>query len=123
MGVSARRVVMVVPDLFFAARIMTAAAHLGVEIEPATPATLVDTCRACAPDLVIVDLHATGDPVLAIRSLRAAADLGGLRIVGFHSHVDVALRVAALEAGADEVQARSAFTVRLAGLLSGAQGP
>ena len=116
---SARRVVIVVPDLFFATRIVTAAAHLGVEIEQATPAGLLAACTASAPDLVIVDLHAPGDPVAAIRALRADPATRDMRIVGFHSHVDVGLRAAALEAGADQVLPRSAFTVRLAGLLGG----
>ncbi len=114
---NARHVVMVVPDLFFATRIATAAAHLGIELESVAPAGLVETCRTRAPDLVIVDLHGGGDPLGAVLALRAS-EARGVRVVGFHSHVDAAIREAALEAGVDEVLPRSAFTVRLALLLS-----
>src|SRR5947207_2584046 len=100
-GRMSRRVVMVVPDLFFATRIATAAAHLGVVLDSASPAELADACRRVGPDLVIVDLHGGGDPLGAIRALRASDDLRGTRVVGFHSHVDAALREAALAAGAD----------------------
>lgn len=113
-----RLVRLVVPDLFFVARIQTAAAHLGVEIGMSTPASLADDCREPRPDLVIVDLYAEG--VLdAIRALKADAGLAGVRVIGFYSHVDDATRRAALDAGIDEALPRSAFTVKLATLLGG----
>lgn len=114
-----RRVVMAVPDLFFATRIATTATHLGVPLEQTTANRLVAACRARPPDLVIVDLHGPGDPVGAIRALRGDPATRGVRVVGFHSHVDDSLRAAALAAGADAVLARSAFTRRLAALLGG----
>jgi DNA-binding NarL/FixJ family response regulator len=109
----------VVPDLFFTARILSAASALGVAVDRADSAGLVAACRNRPPELVIVDLHGAGDPLGAIRALRADPATTSMRVVGFHSHVDTALRAAALEAGADEVLARSAFTVRLADLLRG----
>ena len=114
-----RRVVIVVPDLFFTARILTTASALGVAVLRSSAETLVADCRGAMPDLVIVDLHGAGDPLAAIRALRVDADTRGVRVIGFHSHVDTAVRDAALEAGVDEVLPRSAFTVRLALLLRG----
>jgi DNA-binding NarL/FixJ family response regulator len=114
-----RRVVIVVPDLFFVARILTAGKSLGVAIDRSSADTLVADCRRGPPDLVIVDLHGDGDPLAAIRALRADPLTRGVRVVGFHSHVDTAIRDAALAAGVDEVLPRSAFTVRLALLLRG----
>ena len=77
-----RNVLLLVPDLFFVARITTTAAHL-------------------------------------VRALKAEPDLAAVRVVGFYSHVDAALREAALAAGVDAALPRSAFTTRLPGLLAG----
>jgi DNA-binding NarL/FixJ family response regulator len=115
-----RRVIAVVPDLFFAAKIRTAAAHLGVELDEVAADQLVDASRERPPNLVIVDLHGPGEPLTAVRALKADVALAGIEVVGFYSHVDDAARRAALDAGVDQVLARSAFTVRLARLLEGA---
>jgi DNA-binding NarL/FixJ family response regulator len=104
---------MLVDDLFFAAKIETAARHLGVDVVRDAPDTAGD-----AADLVIVDLHGRRDPIERIRALRTEAP--GVPIVAFFSHVEVELRRRALEAGADQVLPRSAFTARLAAILGGA---
>ncbi len=113
-----RVALLAVSDLFFVARIRTAAAHLGVEAEVTTPDRLAAACGARRPDLAIVDLHAAG-ALDGIRALRSDPALGGVRVVGFYSHVDDSLRRDALAAGADETLPRSAFTARLAALLEG----
>jgi CheY-like chemotaxis protein len=107
----------VVPDLFFATRIATTARELGVALEQVDPANALARCRESRPELLILDLHAAGDPLALIRALEADESTRGVRIVGFYSHVDQALREAAIEAGIDEVLPRSAFTVKLAGIL------
>ena len=114
-----RRVLVLVPDLFFAARIAETARAAGVTIESASPAAAAERCRAVAPDLVILDLHAAGDPLDAVRALKSDPATLGIPVVGFHSHVDTELRERALAAGVDRVLPRSAFTVRLAALLTG----
>ena len=120
---TARRVVAVVPDLFFATRISATAAQVGVRLDlPPSGAALeaaLEAIRAAAPALVILDLHAPGDPLALARALRADPATRTLRVIGFYSHVDRALRAAALEAGLDEVLPRSAFTARLPALLRG----
>jgi len=113
-----RLVLLAVSDLFFVARIRTAAAHLGVETEAVEPARLAARCREGAPGLVLVDLHAAG-ALEGVRAMRLDPALAGVRVVGFYSHVDDATRRAASEAGVDEALPRSAFTVRLAELLEG----
>jgi DNA-binding NarL/FixJ family response regulator len=110
---------MIVPDLFFAAKIRTAARHAGVAVEPTEPARLLADCRAKRPDLVIVDLHAAGGALEAVRALKDDAELAGIPVTGFYSHVDEAARLAALAAGVDQAMPRSAFTVKLAALLAG----
>jgi len=116
---SPRRVVAVVPDLFFAARIAATAERVGVVLEMPAPATSLETIRRAPPELVILDLHAPGDPLGLARALRADPTTRAIRILGFYSHVDRELREAALGAGLDQVLPRSAFTVHLPALLAG----
>ncbi len=114
-----RRVVAVVPDLFFAARIAGAAERAGVGLELVPPAGAFEAIRRRPPDLVILDLHAPGDPLALARALRADPATRGLRVLGFYAHVERALRDAAREAGVDPVLPRSAFTARLPALIAG----
>ena len=116
---SHRRVVAVVPDLFFAARIAATAERLGVVLELPSPAEALEAIRRAPPDLVILDLHAQGDPLGLARALRADHATRTIHLLGFYAHVDRELREAALGAGLDQVLPRSAFTVRLAALLAG----
>ncbi len=119
---SPRRVVAVVPDLFFATRISGTAERLGVALELPAPAEALETIRRAPPDLVILDLHAPGDPLALARALRADVATRSIHLIGFYSHVDRELRKAALAAGLDQVLPRSAFTVRLPALLKGDAG-
>jgi DNA-binding NarL/FixJ family response regulator len=112
-----RSVLIVVPDLFFATRIREVAATIGVTVVETTPERAAETARSSAPALVIVDLQATPDAAGVVRALRQA--LPGAPIAAFHSHVDVAVRDAAIQAGADPVLPRSAFTRQLADMLAG----
>lgn len=115
---SARRVVVVVPDLFFATRIATTAAELGVAVETVVPERALAHCSGAVPDLAILDLQA-GDAIALARALKADPATSSIPLVGFYSHVDTALRQAAEAAGIDRVLPRSAFTVRLAAILEG----
>jgi len=114
-----RRVLLMVPDLFFVTKIQTAAAHLGVVTGATRAARLAADCAAHPPDLVIVDLHGESGALDAVRTLKRDTAAAPVRVVGFYSHVDDATRRAALDAGVDEVLPRSAFTLRLAALLRG----
>lgn len=115
---SPRRVALYVPDLFFATRIAATATREGVEIIPLTAGTAAATLRDRPVSLVILDLSADDAFELA-RSLRRAPETAALPITGFYPHVERDLRERALAAGVDSVLPRSAFTVRLAGLLRG----
>jgi CheY-like chemotaxis protein len=111
--------VVVVPDLFFATRIAAAAEALGVALTACAAAEALAACRREPPDLVILDLHGAGDPTGLARALTGDPATRGVPIVGFYSHVDQATRHAAEAAGVDVVLPRSAFTARLAALLTG----
>jgi len=109
-----------VPDLFFLSRIQAVSRQAGVAIEECPLARLIERCVAVPPALLILDLHATGDPLAVVRTLKSDARTASIPIVGFYSHVDHELRRLALAAGVDHVLPRSAFTAKLPGLLAGA---
>jgi CheY-like chemotaxis protein len=118
-----RRVVAVVPDLFFATRISATAREVDVALELLSPDAALAAIRRVPPSLVVLDLHAPGDPLALVRALRAEPETRSVRVLGFYAHVDQALRQAALEAGVDEALPRSAFTRRLPALLRGEETP
>ena len=118
------RILAVVPDLFFATRIEAVARAAGADVSIVPPGQALERCLAEVPALVLVDLHADGDPLAMVRALRAEPRLRHVRVVGFYSHVEDERRRAALAAGFDEALPRSAFVGRLPGLLApGASAP
>ena len=113
-----RHILSVVPDLFFATRIAAVAEAVGATLTAVEPGAALAAAQADPPDLLVLDLHAP-DPFALVRALRADATLQGIPVVGFYSHVDAAIRDAALAAGVNDVLPRSAFTRRLPELLHG----
>jgi CheY-like chemotaxis protein len=122
MSAQARRVLSVVPDLFFAARIAETARAAGVTLVAAGAGEAAALCAAGPPDLVILDLTAPG-ALEAARALKAAPATRHIPLLGFCPHVETALREAARAAGVEEVLPRSLFTKRLPDLLTGEPGP
>ena len=118
-----RRVIAIVPDLFFATRIAATAKALGVDLALAPLVRAADIIAAAPPALVLLDLHAPGEPLALVRALKADASTASIPVVGFYSHVETALRTSALAAGIDAALPRSAFVTRLAGLLAGEVDP
>ncbi len=110
-----RRVLAVVPDLFFATKIAATAKVAGVELELVPPQRAAERMARAPAVLVILDLQAH-DAIALVSALKLAAPK--VPVVGFFSHVEVALRTSALAAGADAVLPRSQFVVKLAALLS-----
>lgn len=110
-----RRVLAVVPDLFFATKIAATAKMAGVELELVPPQRAAERMAQAPAALVILDLQAR-DAIALVSALKLAAPK--VPVVGFFSHVEVALRTSALAAGVDAVLPRSQFVVKLAALLS-----
>ncbi|HEY2302721.1 MAG TPA: hypothetical protein VGH66_12565 [Acidimicrobiales bacterium] len=103
-----KRVVAFVPDLMDRSRISVSASSASVSLEfVGRPEALAEA--AAGADLVLVDLARPG-------VLDVLASIGATT-VGFASHVDRALFVAAGAAGCDEILARSVFFARLPRLL------
>jgi DNA-binding NtrC family response regulator len=111
------QVLALVDDLFFQAKILETAKHLGITVRTSTTgdAMLAEIAKD-APKLVIVDLNARGAPLQAIERVCAAAP--GLPLIAFLSHVQTDLAQQARTAGCMQVMARSQFTRELATILA-----
>jgi DNA-binding NarL/FixJ family response regulator len=109
-------VLIVCTDLIFSTKITGTAKALGRPYAVArTQARLQEHLAATPPSLVIVDMAATGvDPLEAIRTAKAAQ----IRVIAFLSHVEADTALAARDAGADAIMARSAFSAKLPELLA-----
>ncbi len=117
----ARRVIAAVEDLLFKSKVSETATQLGVEAKfPRSPEKLLIALRESPPDLLILDLNsARFEPLGLLREVGSDAAISGIPTVGFLSHVQKDLAVAAREAGCNKVMARSAFTRDLPKILSG----
>ncbi len=117
----ARRVLAAVEDLLFRSKISETADSLGVEARfPRTREGLLEALRESPPDLLVLDLNSGRfEPLELLRTLRSAEATRQTPTVGFLSHVQGDLAVAAREAGCDRVVARSAFTRDLPQILAG----
>jgi PleD family two-component response regulator len=113
-------IVAAVDDLMFSSRISTAAKQIGIELAFARSSEdVLSQARTRKPGLIIFDLNATRlDPIGTIRALKAYDAFRDIATLGFVSHVDGDVIAAARTAGIDEVLARSAFTERLAEILT-----
>jgi CheY-like chemotaxis protein len=123
------KVIALVDDLFFRARIAETARHTGVEFEAVgTGKELLERLRAASeaggardgrPALIILDLNARGGVLEALRDLQAAGNQ--IPVIAFLSHVQTELAEQARAAGCNEVMPRSKFTKNLAAILERAK--
>jgi CheY-like chemotaxis protein len=114
------RIVCVIDDLFFLAKVQETARKLNVKVDfVKTDKDLLDRATSNgheAPSLIIVDLNNTGaKPLTTIPKLKSK--LKGTSIIGFLSHIQGELKVKAQEAGFDAVMPRSALSQNLAQIL------
>ena len=116
-----RRIIAAVEDLLFRSKVSETAAQLGVEAAfPRSPKKLLEAASSSPPDLLVLDLNSHRfEPQTLLRDLKAEPALRDIPTVGFLSHVQKDLAVAAREAGCDRVMARSAFTRDLPRVLAG----
>ena len=114
------QVVALVDDLFFQAKLLETAKHLGVELRVCSaPEALIAEAAKNATRLAIVDLNARSKPLEAI--VRLQTTMPGVPVIAFLSHVQVELAEAARAAGCREVMPRSQFTRNLATILEQAK--
>jgi PleD family two-component response regulator len=108
----ARKVLGAVEDLLFKSKISETSSQLGIEAAfPRSPKKLLDALKESPPDLLVLDLNsARFEPLTILRDVKSDEATREISTVGFLSHVQKDLAVAAREAGCDRVVARSAFT-------------
>ena len=113
-------IIAIVEDLLFASKIKAVAGQLGVVVMFArSKDAALEEMRKNSPALVILDLNsARTDPLGTVLAMKRDQSLAPIPTIGFVSHVRADLIDAARQAGVDEVVARSAFTERLAAILS-----
>lgn len=114
------QVVALVDDLFFQAKMLETARHIGVELRTcANSQALLAEVAQQVPRLVVIDLNARSNPLEAIERLQATAR--DIPLVAFLSHVQTELAEQARAAGCREVMPRSQFTRQLAAILAQAK--
>ncbi len=117
-----RRVVAVVPDIFFSAKIGETAKHSGVTVEFARSESELLGQTSAPPALIVLDLNAAGmDTVSIVAKLKATPALAGTPLIGFVRHEMSELIDAARRAGCDQVLSRNAFSKNLPQILGGQQ--
>lgn len=104
----------------FTSKIKTTAGLVGVSVAFArSREAALDQMRASTPSLVIFDLNGGRmDPLGTVGAMKADPALAAIPTLGFVSHVQADLIDAARKAGIGDVLARSAFTARLADILT-----
>lgn len=119
-----RRVVAAVSDLFFVAKLQSAARQVGVDLALAGSAEELQEKARQGADLLVVDLdNRSFDALAAIAALRREPATAKIPLLGFLSHVETELARKAKEAGCDRVLPRSQFSARLPALLGGGSEP
>jgi len=114
------RVVALVDDIFFQAKMLETARQVGVEVETySTGDAFLAAARQGVPALLIVDLNARGGAIEALDQLRAMNN--ERPVVAFLSHVQVELAERARAAGCEQVLPRSKFTQNLPSILAQAR--
>jgi 8-oxo-dGTP pyrophosphatase MutT (NUDIX family) len=119
----ARRVLAAVEDLLFKSKISETADVLGVEARfPRSKGKLLEALHESPPDLLILDLNSMRfEPLKLLQTLESNDATKDVPTVGFLSHVQKDLALAARESGCDRVMARSAFTKDLPKILEGGE--
>ena len=117
----ARRILAAVEDLLFRSKISETASSLGIEVAfPRNPRRLLEALRESPPDLLVLDLNsARFEPLTLLQTIKSDESAEDVYTVGFLSHVQKDLAIAAREAGCDRVIARSAFSKDLPRILAG----
>ena len=115
------KVMAVVDDMFFAAKINSAAGVAGRQIvRVKSREHLEQEISDYFPSLVIIDLNSNRlDPLKTIEFFKSRPSLNKIPVVGFVSHVQTELIRLAQAAGCDYVLPRSAFSQLLPEIIAG----
>ena len=112
------RVLALVPDLLFGSRVESMLEGAGHEVELVSSETDVWD-QIAGTDVLVVDLTTdVVDGIGLIDTLKTGGEMGGVRSLGFYSHVEAEVRDRALGVGFDVVVPRSRMAREGAGLVS-----
>jgi CheY-like chemotaxis protein len=110
------QVLALIDDLFFQAKLVETARHLGIDLRTCATGEALDAEIAKAiPKLVVIDLNAASDPLGAVRRVQSGGRV--IPLIAFLSHVQTDLAANARAAGCTEVMPRSKFTQNMATIL------
>jgi CheY-like chemotaxis protein len=113
-----KKVLAVMSDLFFSAKINDAAKKLGMTVVFVKDNAVALEQMKLNPALVIFDLNCTSaDPLELIKATKENPATASIGTVGFVSHVQTDLKRKAEEVGCDMVVARSVFAQNLPAIL------
>ena len=113
------KILVVMSDIFFSAKINDAAKKLGTTIAVVQNEAKFNELLQAPPPVVILDLNcATVDPVQLILQIKANPATKSIPVIGFYSHVQVQSGERAAAAGCDVVVRRSVFTDSVPQLLA-----
>jgi CheY-like chemotaxis protein len=112
-------ILVLLDNLFFAAKINQAAAKSDLKIVYVKRADkALELARNDHPSLIIIDLdEARCSPLDLIRGLKGDEELRSIPTLGFVSHINTGIQEQAREAGCDRVLARSAFDRDIVSIL------
>ena len=114
-----KKLLAVMDDLFFTAKIGDAAKRAGLAVEfVKSEKDVLEKAKQEKPALIIFDLNfAAIQPLKVISKLKASAELKSISLIGYLSHVQGELKQKAHETGCDMVLARSALSQNLDQIL------
>lgn len=114
----AGKILAVVENLFFLAKIQHAAQEVNITVESALPEDLSERLVRKGAAAVFLDLnHRSGKAVEVLQAIKGNSAISSVPVVAFLPHVEGDLARTARAAGCDVVLARSAFSQQLPQLL------
>jgi PleD family two-component response regulator len=118
MSVQPKKILAVMTDLFFSAKIHDMAKKFGMPVEFLKDKSVVLEKLKEKPSLVIFDLNCdAAEPLNIIRAMKSDPETKRVGTIGFVSHVQTELKREAQESGCDMVVARSVFAQNLPMIL------
>ena len=112
------KILAVVEDIFFLAKIQQTARQLGITVESVAPEAFKASLAPGGAAAILLDLnHRSGKAVAVLEGVKNDPATRAIPVVAFLSHVQTELAQAAHAAGCDHVMARSAFSKQLPMLL------
>lgn len=112
------KILAMVEDIFFLAKIQGTARELDITVEAVAPEALPGSLAGNRARAILLDLnHRSGKSIAVLEVLKNDPATRSVPVVAFLSHVQTDLAQAAHAAGCDRVMARSAFSQQLPALL------